>query len=58
LEVNALAIGNTAAKLEWIWDSIWLEEQGEMNYIQGELKGFKVSLIKLLSLYGVLNVIT
>lgn len=30
------------AEVEWKWDSNWLEEQGEINDIQGPLKGFKV----------------
>ena len=34
----------TVANISWVCDRKWLEEQGKMNDIHGELRGFKVSV--------------
>ena len=34
----------TVANISWDWDKTWLEEQGKMNDIHGELQGFKVGV--------------
>ena len=33
----------TAANISWDWDKKWLEGQGKIDDIHGELRGFKVS---------------
>ena len=34
----------TVANISWDCDRKWLEEQGKMDDIHGELRGFKVSV--------------
>ena len=34
----------TVANISWDWDNKWLEEQGKIDDIHGELQGFKVSV--------------
>ncbi|XP_053377718.1 uncharacterized protein LOC123530345 [Mercenaria mercenaria] len=42
MDVKVTDAGKTFATVSWKWDSLWLEEQGEMTQIQGQLKGFKI----------------
>ena len=44
--ISSLQVRNvnaSSAALSWNWDTLWLEESGMMDQIQGELKGFKVN---------------
>lgn len=41
-DVQVTDVGDTEAKLTWRWDEIWSREEGEMKFIQGEMKGFRV----------------
>ena len=43
-------VAATVANISWDWDKTWLEEQGKMDDIHGELRGFKVSVDYLPSL--------
>ena len=43
-------VAATVANISWDWDKTWLEEQGKMDNIHGELRGFKVSVDYLSSL--------
>ena len=40
----AAGVATTVANISWDWDKTLLEEQGKMDDIHGELRGFKVSV--------------
>ena len=40
----AAGVVATVANISWDWDKTWLEEQGKMDDIHGELRGFKVGV--------------